>query len=446
MRADDDNSITSVEGVKEAMTNPAVATTSDPSSGQQSTGKSAGGSGANASTSGSMPSRRRRGPAFLPSEHDELPKDVAFMTLSSHPGGITSLDFSEPYGVAVTAGQDDLVRVWDLCDGEEMGYLRGHEGLVKCVQVEGVVALTGGSDGAVRLWELGRVEEWEESRREADEKRRKGLDGLLDDSADHRLPNVRADMIDTAHLDHHQSQDDEDKPEEKEKRLEGDPCLRVLEGHSKGITSLYYEDNCLVTGSNDKTVRQWDVNTGQCILTMDILWAISNPPATIVNTINPATTPVSSPRRPGILGRASTFRKSVSTPYGGEYDPFDDPFLASPGPGMMGMPGSGLMNTTTGQFAVPTPPFADGSWEMYQDFVGGVQFWGYALATGSGDGGVRMWDSESKGGRIRFISKRICADHAPSYASANRPSASNAHWAYGACDLLAIRRVLYYQW
>ena len=344
-----------------------------------------------------MPSRRRRGPAFLPSEHDELPKDVAFMTLSSHPGGITSLDFSEPYGVAVTAGQDDTVRVWDLCDGEEMGLLRGHEGLVKCVQVEGAVALTGGSDGAVRLWELGRVEEWEESRREAEEKRRKGLDGLLDASADHRLPNVRADMIAEHGLGN--EQDDQDGVAmEKDKRLEGDPCLRVLEGHSKSITSLYYEDNCLVTGSNDKTVRQWDVNTGQCILTMDILWAISNPPAMTINTINPATTPVSSPRRPGILGRGSTYRNSISSPYagGGDYDPFDDPFLASPGPGMMmGMPGSGVLNATTGQFAVPTPPFADGSWEMYQDFVGGVQFWGYALATGSGDGGVRMWDSES---------------------------------------------------
>lgn len=41
---------------------------------------------------------------------------------------------------------------------------------------------------------------------------------------------------------------------------------------------------------------------------------------------------------------------------------------------------------------MPTPPYADGSWEMYQDFVGGVQFWGYALCSGSGDGGVRMWD------------------------------------------------------
>jgi hypothetical protein len=31
----------------------------------------------------------------------------------------------------------------------------------------------------------------------------------------------------------------------------------------------------------------------------------------------------------------------------------------------------------------------------YEDFVGGVQFWGYRLVSGSGDGAVRMWDSES---------------------------------------------------
>jgi len=37
---------------------------------------------------------------------------------------------------------------------------------------------------------------------------------------------------------------------------------------------------------------------------------------------------------------------------------------------------------------------SDGSWDVYQDFVGGVQFWGYALASGSGDGCVRMWDSQ----------------------------------------------------
>jgi division protein 1 len=45
-----------------------------------------------------------------------------------------------------------------------------------------------------------------------------------------------------------------------------------------------------------------------------------------------------------------------------------------------------------GTFAVPTPPYADGSWELYQDFIGAVQSWEYALVSGSGDGAVRMWD------------------------------------------------------
>ena len=49
---------------------------------------------------------------------------------------------------------------------------------------------------------------------------------------------------------------------------------------------------------------------------------------------------------------------------------------------------------SAGHFAVPMPPYADGSWDMYENYVGGVQFWGYALVSGSGDGAVRMWDSE----------------------------------------------------
>lgn len=47
-----------------------------------------------------------------------------------------------------------------------------------------------------------------------------------------------------------------------------------------------------------------------------------------------------------------------------------------------------------GAFAIPTPPYADGTREIYEDFVGGLQFWGYGLVSGSGDGAVRMWDSK----------------------------------------------------
>lgn len=73
-------------------------------------------------------SKRVQVPLFLPSEHDDLPKGVAFMTLSGHMAPITTLDFSEPYGTLVSAAADETVRVWDLTHGDEVGRLRGHSG------------------------------------------------------------------------------------------------------------------------------------------------------------------------------------------------------------------------------------------------------------------------------------------------------------------------------
>jgi division protein 1 len=86
---------------------------------------------------------------------------------------------------------------------------------------------------------------------------------------------------------------------------------------------------------------------------MDILWALSNP--------IPTEGPSGSPRK--------DFRRLSSQSY--------------------------LLPQSSGSsFVMPAPPSADGSWDMYQDFVGGVQFWGYAMASGSADACVRMWDSQ----------------------------------------------------
>lgn len=273
------------------------------------------------------PSRRRRGPVFLPSEHDELPPGVAFMTLESHLTPIAALDFSEPYGTLVSASQaDSQPRLWDLMTGSEIGRLRGHRGAVKCIQVEDNLCLTGAEDGSVRLWDLRLVdeEEWERSGLAdvAEEDEGAAYDGELVEK-----PNgIRS-----------------NEPSEAGTADQAGPCIRLFEGHSKAVTALYFEDECLVTGASDKTLRQWDLATGQCVMTMDILWAISHPQSTITGT--------------GIPNH--TFSSAAAS---------------------------------AGHFAVPTPPSADGSWDMYEDFVGGVQFWGYGLVSGSGDGAVRMWD------------------------------------------------------
>ncbi|KAL7416803.1 WD40-repeat-containing domain protein [Mrakia frigida] len=328
--------------------------------GLSSTGSGALGSG------GSIPSRRRKGPAFLPSEHDDLPSGMAFMTLSNHTGSITALDFSEPYGTLVTAATDDTVRVWDLCSGEETGRLRGHTGTVKAIQADDQLCLTGGADGNIRLWDLRLVEDYEDSLVDVAQSSRigGGSGGVLESSSAARAAAANGMMMSEEGGGGENEEGGGGEVENGGSAGPPNPCVRTLEGHSKSVTSLYYEDGCLVTGSSDKTIRQWDVNTGQCVLTMDILWAISNPPA-LPSSSSSSSRPSSENRR-----RTSSFADT---------------------PGSL-LSGASLLSVTSGTFAVPTPPFADGSWEMYQDFVGGVQFWGYALASGSGDGGVRMWD------------------------------------------------------
>lgn len=279
------------------------------------------------------------------------------MTLSSHSSPINALDFSEPYGLLVTASQDESTRLWDLTSGEELGFLRGHSGafyhrllcqgipdkatpgLVKCLQVESSICVSGGSDNTVRIWDLVAVEEEEEALNQS-------FVGSSASSPRSTLPSIP------------DTEDDGDdpvmveKPRSHQARSRPKGCVRTLEGHSKPVSALYFEESCLVSGASDKTIRQWDINTGQCVLTMDILWAISHP-----------------------------YPQPGSPPRGSAFSPAN-------------LPGSSLLSAASSSFSFPSPPMADGTWDMYQDFVGGVQFWGYALVSGSGDGAVRMWDSE----------------------------------------------------
>lgn len=150
----------------------------------------------------------------------------ALQTLDSHTTPITALDFSEPYGTLVSASQEDAQpRVWDLLSGSEIGRLRGHRGAVKCIQVEDHVCLTGGEDGNIRLWDLRRVEDDDDGW---------GIGEMVnlsdvaeEDEAEelvHRPNGIRA----------HESVAAKDGP-----------CARVLEGHSKAVTALYFEDECL---------------------------------------------------------------------------------------------------------------------------------------------------------------------------------------------------------
>ncbi|GAA5969082.1 hypothetical protein JCM21900_000688, partial [Sporobolomyces salmonicolor] len=328
----------------------------------------------------SSSSRRRKGPAFLPSEHDELPPGVAFMTLHGHLSPLLSLDFSEPYGTLVTSSADASVRLWDLTTGEETGFLKGHDGHVKVLQVEGGVAVTGGKDGGIRVWDLERAEEdfftGRVARRdERDEDVFSAAVGGGGGGGSGLINGNRAAVEDDGLLREPGEKSVRDGEAEKKDEKEDGPCVRVLDGHTKAVTSLYFDGPCLVTGSSDSTLRQWDLTTGQCVQTMDILWAISNPlPSS--STLYPASSHSPSQTDPF---SASFSHSPPSTPRKNFGALRRQSSLFDSSPGAVGASPS-------------TTSYADGSWEPYEDFVGGVQFWGYALASGTADGCVRMWD------------------------------------------------------
>lgn len=421
---------------------------------------------------------------------------------------VTSLDFSEPYGLLVASYslpstsaytssssaaaaiggggggggggtmRNGQVSVYDLTDGEELARLQGHSGIVKALLVEGDMAISGGEDGKIALWDLTKAIEDglpEENTttttaardndddddtaskfgRSAAKSNYVGAGSRLEDEEDVFFSSSKPSSlsgrrnngpVNGTTSSHHSDDDDNDdfpllpspKPMNKpftssnsydNNNDEPTPSaarLKLLEGHSKAVTCLSYENTSLVSGSSDKTLRLWDLNTGQCVVTMDILWAISNPlpvDADIEEQTIPSTIPTSSSG--SVKTDMSKSMNSLPTSPAQYAQDSDYPWNAASSPAYMtprtkktslsglrrlssqayglstlagslpNSPSTPTASLANFNFTQATPPYADVSWEMYSDFVGGLQLWSYALASGSADGCVRMWDTRT---------------------------------------------------
>jgi WD40 repeat protein len=142
----------------------------------------------------------------------DLINDVLIAPLAGHDGKVLAVACTELDGraVAVTAGEDRTVRVWDLTTGTEVrSPISGHDGTVHavtCTELNGrTVAITGCADGKTRVWDL------------------------------------------------------------TNRRSTGSP----LTGHSAAVRALAYGTvgghDVAVTGGDDQTVRVWDLASGQPI-------------------------------------------------------------------------------------------------------------------------------------------------------------------------------------
>lgn len=251
------------------------------------------------------PSRRKS----MPIRHEHFEPGSSIREFQAHNDMITALDFDAPFGTMVTSALDDTVRVWDLNVGRCLGLLEGHHASVRCLQVEDNIVATGSMDASIRLWDLHKAEYPDPPSR---------LEPTTEEEEDEEDKNF-------------DPPDQSTPPPPPSSSMQSCP-LFSLEAHVAEVTALHFRGDTLVSGSADKTLRQWDLVKGRCVQTLDVLWAAAQASATINSSSN------SKDRQWRSTGRAP---------------------------------------------------------DASADFVGALQCFDAALACGTADGMVRLWDLRS---------------------------------------------------
>ncbi|KAI9034435.1 WD40-repeat-containing domain protein [Hyaloraphidium curvatum] len=91
----------------------------------------------------------------LAEEEDDF--SVRVITLEGHTDSVECLDFDEPWKTLVTGSADTTVRVWDLSSQHQWALLRGHTGGVNSLHLLAQQLLTASADNTVRLWDLAKL-------------------------------------------------------------------------------------------------------------------------------------------------------------------------------------------------------------------------------------------------------------------------------------------------
>ena len=142
-------------------------------------------------------------------------------------------------------GADNSLVVWNMENQKELGRLVGHDQRIRAVEVRGNLAVTAQDNGSARLWNL-------ETMRCAA-----------------TLPGLVA-IAYACSLEGKILLGSVEGPIKLWDIAASTPvALPDLEGHTGIVYSIKASANTVLSGSEDKTVRLWDLRTGNCVRTME---------------------------------------------------------------------------------------------------------------------------------------------------------------------------------
>lgn len=266
----------------------------------------------------------------MPVLHEHMQPGSKIREIPAHNDIITALDFDAPFGTMVTAALDDTVRVWDLNAGRCMGMLEGHLSSVRCLQVQDNIVATGSMDASIRLWDLNQADYTPAVSSNLSSK------PITEDGEGEDAASATGEELYTA-----AGSDSGSAPQpEYHGNSMADCHMFTLSSHVAEVTALNFHGTKLVSGSADKTLREWDLEKGRCVQTLDVLWAAAQ-----AATLNPTAVPA--------------------------------PVNGASMEGNWWKPTGGRLQSAEA------------------DFIGALQVFDTALACGTADGMVRLWDLRS---------------------------------------------------
>ncbi|PMB49830.1 hypothetical protein CEN39_20185 [Fischerella thermalis CCMEE 5201] len=192
----------------------------------------------------------------------DLTKGELVGTLSEHPwmlsglvDEVNALAFSPDGHTLVSAGADSTIKMWHVGARDLIDILHKHNGMVRCVTFtpDGRLLATGGDDRTICFWDL--------------MQRRVIVALSLDDTAAHSLAlSPDGEILVTGSYRKIKVW----RVCQQEGKTPNAQLLNTLTGHSHIVCSLAMSSDrqILVSGSRDKTIKVWQLETGELLHTL----------------------------------------------------------------------------------------------------------------------------------------------------------------------------------
>jgi WD40 repeat protein len=179
-------------------------------------------------------------------------------SFQAHPNWICALAFSPDSRWLASSGFDQVVKIWDVETGTCLKTLAGHTDFVISLAFspDGFLLASGGTDCTIRLWEL----QSGQCRHVLQEH----LDwvGSVEFSPIQTQPESMLAKLVLA--------SGSDDGTIKLWDVNQGTCLQTFSGHGGNVRAVVFSPNGeqLISGSSDRTLKVWDIFTGQCLKTL----------------------------------------------------------------------------------------------------------------------------------------------------------------------------------